>query len=87
MKTIDLTIRGMNCEVCGKTIEALLTTEPGVKAATVSYGSGGARVLFDPVTIDLPHTLSKRWSMRATECPRAGSAAPYSPACWAHSRH
>ena len=57
MKTIDLTIHGMHCEGCAKTIEALLTTEPGVKAATVSYGSGSARVLFDPATIDLPRLV------------------------------
>lgn len=57
MKTIDLTIQGMHCEACAKTIEALLTAEPGVKAATVSYGSGSARVLFDPASIDLPRLV------------------------------
>jgi copper chaperone len=57
MKTIDLTIQGMHCEGCAKTIEALLTTEPGVKAATVSYSSGSARVLFDPAAIDLPRLV------------------------------
>jgi Hg(II)-responsive transcriptional regulator len=57
MKTIDLTIQGMHCEGCAKTIEALLTTEPGVKAATVSYSSGSARVVFDPTGIDLPRLV------------------------------
>ena len=57
MKTIDLTIQGMHCDGCAKTIEALLTTEPGVKAATVSCGSGNARVLFDPASIDLPRLV------------------------------
>lgn len=57
VKTIDLTIQGMHCEGCAKTMEALLTTEPGVKAVTVSYGSGSARVLFDPASIDLPRLV------------------------------
>jgi len=57
MKTIDLTIHGMHCDGCAKTIEALLTSESGVKAATVSYGSGSARVLFDPASIDLPRLV------------------------------
>jgi copper chaperone CopZ len=69
MKSIDLTIQGMHCEACAKTIEALLTTEPGVKAATVSYGSGSARVLFDPASIDLPHLVKavERAGYRASE--------------------
>ena len=57
MKTIDLAIQGMHCEGCANTVEALLTAEPGVKAATVSYGSGSARVLFDPASIDLPRLI------------------------------
>ena len=57
MKTIDLTIQGMHCDGCAKTIEALLTRESGVRAATVSYGSGSARVLFDPASIDLPRLV------------------------------
>lgn len=54
MKTADLNIQGMHCDGCAKTVEALLAAEPGVKAATVSFGSGNARVLFDPDAIDLP---------------------------------
>lgn len=53
MKTADLIIDGMHCDGCAKTVEALLAAEPGVKAATVSYGSRKAHVLFDPQTIDL----------------------------------
>jgi copper chaperone len=69
MKTIDLTIQGMHCEGCAKTIEALLTTAPGVKAVTASYGSGSARVLFDPATIDLPHLVEavERAGYRVTQ--------------------
>ena len=57
MRTVDLTIKGMHCEGCAKTLEALLAAESGIRAATVSYASSGARVLFDPATIDLPHLI------------------------------
>lgn len=53
MKSGELTIRGMHCEGCAKTIEALLAAEPGVKAATASYAGGKASVMFDPSKIDL----------------------------------
>ena len=53
MKTAELTIQGMHCDGCAKTIEALLGAEPGVKAATASYASGSARVLYDPAAADL----------------------------------
>ena len=54
MKTVDLTIQGMHCDGCAKTVEALLKSEPGVKSATISYAKGLARVVFDPTTVDLP---------------------------------
>lgn len=57
MKTVDLTIHGMHCEGCAKTVEALLSAESGVKAATVSYATRNARVLFDPASIDLPDLI------------------------------
>lgn len=53
MKTGELTIQGMHCDGCAKTIEALLSAEPGVKMATASYAGGNAKVVFDPATIDL----------------------------------
>jgi Hg(II)-responsive transcriptional regulator len=58
MKTGELTIQGMHCDGCAKTVEALLLAEPGVKGATVSYAGGNAKVIFDPVKIDL-ETLAK----------------------------
>lgn len=69
MKTVDLTIQGMHCEGCARTIEALLTSEPGVKVATVSYGNGSARVLYDQATIDLPRLVKavERAGYRVTE--------------------
>ena len=53
MKTVELTIHGMHCEGCAKTIESVLKGEPGVKAATISHATGSARVMFDPVAIDV----------------------------------
>lgn len=53
MKSVELTIQGMHCDGCAKTIESVLKSEPGVKAATISHASGNARVMFDPARIDL----------------------------------
>lgn len=52
MKTLVLTIEGMHCEGCAETIKALLKVEAGVKASTVSFKEGDARVLYDPAVID-----------------------------------
>jgi copper chaperone CopZ len=48
MKTATVTIRGMHCDGCAETVKALLAGEPGVKASTVSFREGKARVLYDP---------------------------------------
>lgn len=53
MESIDLSIQGMHCEGCAKTVEALLKSERGVKSATISYAKGVARVMFDPTLVDL----------------------------------
>ena len=52
MKTLTVSIDGMHCDGCAETIKALLTVEPGVKAADVSYAERRARVLYDPAAID-----------------------------------
>jgi DNA-binding transcriptional MerR regulator len=70
MKTAELTIQGMHCDGCAKTIEVLLAAEPGVKAATASYANGSARVLYDPAAADLARLI------RAVE--RAGYQVPES---------
>lgn len=41
-------IDGMHCDGCARTIEALVSTEPGVRKATVSFKTREARILFDP---------------------------------------
>jgi copper chaperone CopZ len=52
MKTLVVTIEGMHCDGCAETIKALLEVEAGVKASTVSFKEGSARVLYDPAVVD-----------------------------------
>lgn len=48
VKTATFKIDGMHCEGCARTIEALVSAEPGVRKATVSFATQEARILFDP---------------------------------------
>ena len=52
MKTVLLQIQGMHCDGCAETIKVLLDIEAGVKASSVSFKDGSARVLYDPAVID-----------------------------------
>ena len=52
MKTLVVTIEGMHCDGCAETIRGLLAVEAGVKASTVSFKEGRARVLYDPAAVD-----------------------------------
>ncbi|MBI1965673.1 MAG: heavy-metal-associated domain-containing protein [Betaproteobacteria bacterium] len=52
MKTVVLQIQGMHCDGCAETIKALLDVEAGVKASSVSFKDGSARVLYDPAAAD-----------------------------------
>lgn len=47
MKTTILTIDGMHCDGCARTIETLLGGVPGVRKAEASYNDRQARVLHD----------------------------------------
>jgi DNA-binding transcriptional MerR regulator/copper chaperone CopZ len=53
MKTAELIIAGMHCDGCARTVESLLSAEPGVKAVTASWARGNAKVVFDPAKIEL----------------------------------
>lgn len=48
VKTATFKIDGMHCDGCARTIEALISMEPGVRKATVSFKAREARILFDP---------------------------------------
>lgn len=50
MKTTILTIDGMHCDGCARTIEALLSRVEGVRKADASYDERQARVLHDQKT-------------------------------------
>ncbi len=52
MKTLVIAIEGMHCDGCAETIQALLDIEAGVKASSVSFKDGRARVLYDPQAAD-----------------------------------
>ena len=52
MKTTTFKLQGMHCDGCALTVKALVEKEPGVKAATVSFKDGEARVLYDPQATD-----------------------------------
>lgn len=47
MKTTLLTVEGMHCDGCARTIEALLARVPGVRKAEASFDDRQARVLHD----------------------------------------
>lgn len=48
MKSATFKIEGMRCDACARTIQTVITTEPGVQTAAVSFKDGQARVLYDP---------------------------------------
>lgn len=48
VKTAIFKIDGMHCDGCARTVEALVSAEPGVRKASVSFKEREARVLFDP---------------------------------------
>ena len=52
MNTVTLKVEGMHCDGCAATIQALLDIEAGVKASSVSFQEGRARVLYDPARMD-----------------------------------
>lgn len=48
MKSVTLKIAGMHCDGCAQTVKALLERAPGVKTAAVAFGTGEARIHYDP---------------------------------------
>ena len=47
MKSVTFQIEGMHCDGCAATIKTLVEREPGVKAASVVFKTGEARILYD----------------------------------------
>lgn len=47
LKTTTMTIKGMHCDGCARTVEALLIRAPGVRKVEASFDNRQARVLHD----------------------------------------
>lgn len=52
MKNATFKIEGLRCDGCASTVKGLVEKEPGVKAVSVSFADGEARVLYDPKATD-----------------------------------
>jgi MerR family copper efflux transcriptional regulator len=52
MKSLEIKIDGMQCEGCASTIQSILSREPGVKSASVSFPKRTASVFYDPEDTD-----------------------------------
>jgi copper chaperone len=52
MKNATFKIEGLRCDGCANTVRGLVEKEPGVKAVSVSFAEGEARVLYDPQATD-----------------------------------
>jgi Cd2+/Zn2+-exporting ATPase len=54
-----LTVTGMDCADCARTIESSLASLPGVRSATVNFARGTADVSYDPAVADPPALLGR----------------------------
>ena len=52
MNPLEVKIEGMHCNGCASTLQALLSHEPGIKSAAVSFANSKATVLYDPNETD-----------------------------------
>lgn len=52
MKIAMFHIEGMRCRGCAQIVKTVLEQNNGVRACSVSFSDGTARVLFDPTCID-----------------------------------
>lgn len=51
MNTTTFKIDGMHCDGCAKRVQTILTKEPGIREARVSFAEGSAEVRYDPHTV------------------------------------
>lgn len=52
VKSLEMKIDGMQCDGCAGTIQSILSREPGVKSASVSFPKRIASVFYDPEDTD-----------------------------------
>ena len=54
-----LPVAGLDCAVCAESLAAGLRATPGVRAASVNFGAGNARVEVDPALLDRAGVVSR----------------------------
>ena len=55
MERVKLTVTGMTCQGCVRSVKTVLESVPGVAAAEVSLERGEASVAFDPARASIAH--------------------------------
>ncbi len=58
-KNVNIPVTGMTCASCAINIERAMKKLPGVKQASVNFGSEQASVSFDPEEVQLPKVVQK----------------------------
>jgi len=58
VKSVTFQIAGMHCDGCAATIKALIEREAGVKAASVVFKTGEARILYDPTATSVGRLMA-----------------------------
>lgn len=53
LQHVSLSVRGMYCQACAKSVETRLMSLSGVRKASVSYETGRAEVVYDAGTVTL----------------------------------
>jgi Cu+-exporting ATPase len=56
-ETADFTLSGMWCAGCSVAAENVLKSQPGIRAADVSFSAERGRIRYDPDLVDLPTVL------------------------------
>ncbi len=54
--TVKISVHGMTCDNCARSVERKLAATPGVGKASVDLGSASAEVEYDPARVK-PETL------------------------------
>lgn len=54
LRTLELTVKGMDCTECVQHVQRALASLPGVEQAQVFLASEKAVVRYDPTLVDLP---------------------------------
>ncbi len=70
---VRLAVSGLRCASCVWLVERVLEATPGVVSARVSYGSGRARIVFEPGTVGVAEVAGRVAALGYP--PRAASAA------------